>query len=75
VHPTLAAELAALIVADPDGTRLDARLAREPLALPRDEIVALAARAVRSRATVEQTALALGLIAVLSAPERGVGGR
>jgi len=71
VHPTLAAELAALIVADPDGTRLGARLAREPLSLPKDAIVELAARAVRTRATVEQTALALGLLSVLPPSDRG----
>lgn len=71
MHPSLAAELAALIVTDPDGTRLGARLAREPLPLPKDAIVELAARAVRTRATAEQTALALGLLAVLPPPGRG----
>jgi hypothetical protein len=74
VHPKLAAELAALIVADPGGERLSERLAREP-GLPRDAIVSLAERARSSAASLEETALALGILAAVGALEDGVRAR
>jgi hypothetical protein len=68
VNPELARELASLIVHDPSGAKLRARLSADPPPFPSEPILELAERAARSSATVEETALALGILAVLPSP-------
>jgi hypothetical protein len=65
VSPSVAVELARLLLADASRVTVEERLAREPTAPNLGSVILLGERARRARASVEELALALGLLQAL----------